>query len=283
MPTFSRLSLLSTLVLTASVAFVGGAVASAALFIDVPADHWAATAIASVRDSGIMKGSGDRFRPNDGVTRAELAVVVDRLLEKIDGRGDEPAFYPPAPAYEPADADDDMALGLADAPVTIVAFSDYECPFCARFHSQSFPSLKKDYIDTGKVRLVFRDFPLPFHSAAFPAAIAVECAHAQGNNYAWKLHDQIFANQSDLGTDTDGTLKEWAHAIAGLDDDRFDTCFDEQEPVDEIDNDLADGEVSGVSGTPAFWLFNADGDAQKIDGAVPYSQFQSAIDALLQP
>ncbi len=229
-----------------------------------------------------MKGSGDRFRPNDGVTRAELAVVVDRLLEKMNGGGDEP-IYPPAPVYPPAGADDDMFLGLKDAPVTIVEFSDYECPFCERFHTSTFPSIKKDYIDTGKVRFVYRDFPLSFHPAAYPAAIAVECAHAQGNNYAWKLHDQIFANQSDLGIDTDDTLKDWAHAIAGLDDAAFDTCYDDQETADEIDDDIAAAEESGINGTPGFWLFNAQGESVQISGAVPYNQFQAAIDTLLQP
>jgi protein-disulfide isomerase len=281
MPTFSRPVLVSALAVTASVAFAGGALASAALFRDVPSDHWAASAIASVQEAGIMKGSDGLFRPNAAVSRAELAVVVDRLLDRMDGGGDAPVYPTPQPAYEPAGADDDMALGKADAPVTIVEFSDYECPFCARFHKDAFPSIKKDYIDAGKVRFVYRDFPLSFHPAAYPAAVAVECAHAQGNAYAWKLHDAIFANQDELATDTDATLKAWAHAVAGLDDAAFDTCFDEQRPADEIDGDIAAGEESGVSGTPAFWLFNAAGDSQKIDGAVPYSQFQAAIDALL--
>ena len=120
--------------------------------------------------------------------------------------------------------------------------------------------------------------PLSFHPFAYSAAVAVECAHAQGNAYAWKLHDAIFANQDALGDDT---LKEWAHAIAGLDETVFDTCYDDYEPADEIDDDIAAAEEAGISGTPGFSLFNADGDSLQIAGAVPYSQFQAAIDALL--
>ncbi len=284
MPTFTRSSIVSTLVVTASIAFAGGALAAGVLFKDVPADHWAAASIASVKDAGLMKGSNGLFRPNDTVTRAELAVVADRLLQKMNGGGDTYEPYVPTPeaAEEPADADDDMVLGDKDAPVTIIEFSDYQCPFCKRFHDETFPLIKENYINKGTVRFVYRDFPLSFHPGAYPAAVAVECAHNQGNAIAWKLHDEIFANQDLLSAgDIDENLKELAHDLAGLNDDTFDRCYDNKEPADEIQNDVDDAAESGVSGTPGFWIVGSYGEAEKISGAVPYDTFMKAIERAL--
>lgn len=282
MPTFSRSSLVATLVATASLAFAGGALAATALFVDVPADHWAASAISSVKEAGLMNGSNGRFRPNDGVTRAELAVVADRLLKKMNGGGE---WYPPVPepADTPADADDDMVLGDNDATITIIEFSDYQCPFCKRFHDQTFPSIKENYIDKGLVRFVYRDFPLSFHPGAYPAAVAVECAHNQGNSIAWKLHNAIFANQNLISSsgDVDENLKELAHDISGLNDDTFDRCYDNDDPADEIQADTDAAVESGINGTPGFWVLGPGGQAEKISGAVPYETFKDAIDRML--
>ncbi len=97
--------------------------------------------------------------------------------------------------------DDDPVLGSANAPVTLIEFSDYECPFCKRHYSETYPQLKKDYIDTGKVKLVFRDLPLSFHDpVATIEAEAANCAREQGGDEAyWKMHDAIFTNTKSNG------------------------------------------------------------------------------------
>lgn len=89
--------------------------------------------------------------------------------------------------------DDDPVLGNANAPITIIEFSDYECPFCKRFYDQTFGQIKKDYIDTGKVKFIYRDYPLSFHPGAEPAAQAANCAGEQGKY--WEMHDKIFQAQ----------------------------------------------------------------------------------------
>ncbi|MFH1682553.1 MAG: thioredoxin domain-containing protein [Candidatus Woesearchaeota archaeon] len=166
--------------------------------------------------------------------------------------------------------DDDAVKGKADAPVTIVEFSDFECPFCGRYIEQTYPQIVKDYIDTGKVKYVFRDFPLGFHAEAKPAAMAAECAHEQGKY--WEYHDLLFANQDSLSADN---YKQWAEDL-GLDTTKFDACVDSEKYSSEVDADLADGQSYGVSGTPAFFI-----NGKLISGAQPYSVFKQAIEAEL--
>ncbi len=89
--------------------------------------------------------------------------------------------------------DDDPVLGKSDAPVTIIEFSDFQCPYCLRWWEETLPQIKQAYIDTGKVRLIYRDFPLAFHPGAEPAALAANCAHEQGKY--WEMHDKIFEEQ----------------------------------------------------------------------------------------
>ena len=164
--------------------------------------------------------------------------------------------------------DDDAVEGSPDAPVTMIEFSDYECPFCGRYFSETYPQIKKDYIDTGKVRLVFRDFPLSFHPTAMPAAQAAECVReVAGNDEAYfKYHDKLFSNQESL---TNENLKKWAKEM-GYD---IGACLDSGKYEDEINADLADGQAAGVSGTPAFFI-----NGQLIEGAQPYTNFKKVID-----
>jgi protein-disulfide isomerase len=165
---------------------------------------------------------------------------------------------------------DDPSIGDADAPVTIVEFSDFECPFCGAFFSDTYAQLKKDYIDTGKVRLVFRDYPLSFHPMAKPAAVAASCANEQGK--FWAYHDTIFQNQSTL---SDANLKVWAGQV-GLDVAAFTACVGSGTREAEIDADIAAGTSFGVSGTPSFFI-----NGKLVVGAQPFSAFKTAIDAEL--
>lgn len=170
--------------------------------------------------------------------------------------------------------DDDPAIGSEDAPVTIVEFSDYQCPFCATFYLETFSRIKSEYVDTGKVKFVYRDFPLNFHQYAQKSAEASECADEQGK--FWEYKDILFKRQaewSSLGVDK---LKDYASELK-LDRERFDYCLDNNIMASEVQNDFADGKKYGVSGTPAFFI-----EGELISGAQPFEVFQQKIDSLLK-
>ena len=168
-------------------------------------------------------------------------------------------------------ADDDPVLGDKNAELTIVEFSDYQCPFCARFREQTLDQLKKEYIDTGKVRFVYRDFPLSsIHPYAQKAAEASECADEQGK--FWEYHDKLFENQQALDV---ASLKNYAAGLK-LDAGKFAECLDSGRYADETAKDLADGSRAGVTGTPAFII-----GSRQLSGAQPFSNFKAAIDAEL--
>lgn len=190
------------------------------------------------------------------------------------------APQPPAPAADPANSDDDAVLGKADAPVTIIEFVDYQCPFCKRFFDQTFSQIKTEYIDTGKVKLVMRDFPLSFHQNAQKASEATECAEDGGK--FWEMHDLLFAKQDEWASSTTANdlFKQYAASL-GLGK-TFDTCLDTGMYVQEVQKDLSDGTTAGINGTPGFWVVGKDGKGQQISGAVPFANFKTVIDAMLQ-
>lgn len=176
-------------------------------------------------------------------------------------------------------ADDDPLLGNANAKVTIIEFSDFQCPFCRRHYTQTLPQLKKEYIETGKVKYVYRDFPLTqIHPAAVPAAEAAECADEQGK--FWELHDKIFDEQNKQGVGTVQfgieDVKKWASEVQGLDVAKLNQCLDSGKYTQEVQKDLADGLQAGVGGTPTFYI-----NGRELVGAQPFSAFKSTIDAEL--
>jgi protein-disulfide isomerase len=166
--------------------------------------------------------------------------------------------------------DDDSIKGQADAPVTIVEFSDYECPFCARFYSQTLQQIDEEYIQTGKVKLVYRDFPLSFHPQAQKAAEAAECAGEQGMYY--EMHDMLFERGVSGGVTS---FKAYAAEI-GLNTADFDNCLDSGAMADEVKKDFADGQAAGIRGTPGFII-----NGEVISGALPFENFKQVIDAKL--
>ena len=163
--------------------------------------------------------------------------------------------------------DDDAIKGKENAPVTMVEFSDYECPFCGRHFEQTYSQIIKEYVDTGKVKLVYRDFPLDFHPNAQKAAEAAECAGEQ-NKY-WEMHDKLFENQQALGINN---LKQYAKEI-GLNTDKFNNCLDSGEMTSEVSKDIQDGQAVGISGTPGFII-----NGQLVSGAQPFSAFKQIIE-----
>jgi protein-disulfide isomerase len=141
--------------------------------------------------------------------------------------------------------DDDPSKGPAKAPVTIVEFSDYQCPYCSRAETTVTEVMKK-YGE--KVRLVFRDYPLSFHQNANVAAQASECAREQGK--FWEMHGAMFANQAKLAAND---LVETAATI-GVEKDKFKACLDSGKYKDEVQKDFDDGQKAGVTGTPTFFI-----------------------------
>src|SRR6266851_1455880 len=160
--------------------------------------------------------------------------------------------------------------GPENAPVTIVEFSDFQCPYCGREYPVV-ERLMKEYV--GKVRLVFRHFPLDFHPFAQKAAEAGACAADQGGDKFWKLHDRMFTDQQKLAVED---LKGYAKEL-GLDSARFDKCLDGGEKRALVEADEKAGQEAGVSGTPAFFV-----NGVFINGAVPYEQFKDAVDRELK-
>ncbi|NNL58853.1 MAG: DsbA family protein [Nitrosopumilus sp.] len=179
--------------------------------------------------------------------------------------------------------DDDPMKGNTDAAITIVEFSDFQCPFCAKFHETTLGQIEKEYISTGKVNFVYRDFPVQStHPNAIPAALASECADDQER--FWDMHDMIFENQrswQDLQiTQSVDMFRQYAMKL-GLDTDEFDSCLESGKHLEEIRNDLNDGRTYGVTGTPGFFVGNEKIGFVKIMGAQPFSSFQQVIDVQL--
>lgn len=176
-------------------------------------------------------------------------------------------------------ADDDAVLGNPNAPVTIIEFSDFQCPFCRKFWKETLPQIKKDYLLTGKARLVYRDFPLTqIHPGATPAAEGAECAKEQDK--FWEMHDAIFEEQEKQGSGTvqftADDVKKWAAKI-GLNASKFNQCLDSGKYKQEIEKDLADGSAAGVTGTPAVFV-----NGRLIVGAQPFAAFKAVIDEELK-
>lgn len=174
--------------------------------------------------------------------------------------------------------DDDAVLGDKNAPVTIVEFSDFECPFCKRYHQGAYQDIITQYVETGKVKIVYRDFPLSFHDPlASQQAIAAECIADQlGDEKYYEYSDLIFANTNSNGN---GMEKDKLYELAaevGAKEAKFAECLDNEEFADEVAADIADGRAYGVSGTPTNFV-----NGQQVIGAQPFSVFQALIEAEL--
>lgn len=186
---------------------------------------------------------------------------------------------PPPPPVTQIKLDDDPVRGNVNAKIAIVEFSDYECPFCGRFHAQALPSLKKDYIDTGKVQYIFRDFPLEFHPNAISASIAANCAGEQG--VYWDMHDSLFINQKRLGK----VLYDELARTLRINSVSFDACLKDAKQAQEVASDFTYGQSVGIEGTPTFFVGRIDGknlvDIIQIVGAQPPAVFIQAIESLL--
>ena len=170
-------------------------------------------------------------------------------------------------------------LGSEEAPVAIVEFSDLQCPYCARYALQTFPEIKRVYIDTGKVHYAAIDFPLPMHAYAFPAAVAARCAGEQGKY--WQYREAIFADQSQLASDPFDALA----SKLGLDVASFKYCRRDVRQDAVVREDLAMARRDGITSTPSFMIGRVvDGElrGETISGAQSFEELAAKIDALLR-
>ncbi|MDC0709100.1 thioredoxin domain-containing protein [Stigmatella sp. ncwal1] len=193
--------------------------------------------------------------------REHAQALFTQLKEKADVQINLPEKRAEVAAIGPSKGPD-------NAPITIVEFSDFQCPFCSKA-IQNVDEVMKSY--EGKVKLVFRHFPLSFHADAPKAAEASACA--QDQNKFWEFHDKLFASQQNLKVDD---LKKYATEL-GLDAARFNECLDSNKKAELVKKDMADGEKVGVTGTPAFFI-----NGVALSGAVPASEFKTIIDAELK-
>jgi len=218
---------------------------------------------------------------SDTITKSDL----EDAISKLGSSTTQQAPSQPTPSQPvKISIDDDPIRGDPNAPITIIEFSDFQCPFCARFHGQTLPLILEEYIEEGKVNLVYRDFPIQsIHPNALPAAVAAECANEQGK--FWEYHDTLFEKQNSwnrLDSNTAiSTFSQYATDV-GLEQQQFDSCLESGKYLEEVQNDLSDGKDYGVTGTPGFFIGNEEIGFVKINGAQPFGSFARIIEEQLE-
>ncbi len=240
-------------------------------------------AFVAVLTTGLALTASGHLRAEDSITREQADTLIKEIRElrqAIDAlRAPRRQAERPPDEKVRVDVAGGPVLGRADAPVTLVEFTDLECPYCRAFHVGTFERLKREYIDTGKVRFITRDFPLDFHPNARPAALAVRCGGEQGK--FWEMRHAVTLNANALSRE----LYDRLAGELGLDGSRFSACISAERYRTEIEHDMEEAAKAGVSGTPTFVLgATTPGTAlegQRIVGAQPYPVFETQIKALL--
>ena len=198
-------------------------------------------------------------------------LAVDRWLGEQTAKNPIVVYFPKPerPVFDIKVNDQDPSWGSSNAKVTIVEYSDFQCPFCSK-GAAVISEIKKAY--KGKVRVVFKNFPLPFHPLAKGAAEAALCAGEQGSDYFWKLHDLMFKDQASL---TQDQLTKIAKKI-GVNVEKFSKCLESNKFLSKIKDDMALGQELGIKSTPTFFV-----NGQLLNGALPFGVFKEIIDAEL--
>ena len=227
-------------------------------------------------DLGALRNEIESLKTGQEAIRQELREIKELLTNRQQ------------PSSPVSDVDftlnvaNDPVKGAVNARVTLIEFSDYQCPFCARHTHTVLPQLEKEYIDTGKVRYVLRDYPMQsIHPQAPKAHEAAHCAGDQ-DKY-WEMHGQLFANQMNLQAEQ---LPMYAQRIRLADLAAFERCLDSGKYTESIKASVTEGTLAGVRGTPSFLLGLTDANGsvkavKLIQGAQSYAVFQKVIDELL--
>lgn len=213
---------------------------------------------------GMVVGAYGAFK----VERANRSWLSDALSEAMEGQADTIASGQQAAQTDPdarveISVDDDPAHGPADAPVVVIEFSDFNCPYCGRFARETLPLLRENYND--RIRLVYRDYPI-LGDSSLQAAIAAECADDQ--DAFWGFHDLLFENQGGFNQEV---FIQFGEALA-LDIEQFTTCQNDPAVRDEVIADYEEASRLRVSGTPTFFI-----NGRRVVGAQPYEVFQGVI------
>jgi protein-disulfide isomerase len=202
-----------------------------------------------------------------------------KLLKDQPGTANQAAQQPQVAATARLSEADWQALlkdsaavrGEENAPVVMVEFTDYQCPFCKRAFEQTYPEIKKQYIDTGKVRYLVHDLPLPIHPNAPAAALAARCAGEQGRY--WPMHDAIFAGQDDWANGkVDELMRQYARGV-GVNAGQFNNCYDGAKYQTVVEADAALAARLGATGTPTFFI-----NGRTLVGAQPIAAFKAVIE-----
>ena len=218
----------------------------------------------------------------DGITSQQAQDIINELkqirqtLEKMQSPQAAPA---PDDKVSYKLSPGGFSMGDAKAPLVMVEYTDFQCPFCQQFHNTAFAQIKANYIDTGKIRFVSRDFPLEFHENARRAATAGRCAAEQGK--FWEMRHVMIVNAAQLKPEN---LASYAGQVK-MDVPKFKTCLDSDKFKAQIDQDIAEGGVAGVQGTPSFVIGKLDHDkleGVRVVGAMPYAQFDAKIQEMLE-
>jgi len=218
----------------------------------------------------------------DGITSEQAQEMLNELkqirqaLEKMQSPQAAPA---PDDKVSYKLSPGGFSMGDVKAPLVMVEYTDFQCPFCQQFHNTAFAQIKANYIDTGKIRFVSRDFPLDFHDNARRAATAGRCAAEQGKY--WEMRHVMIVNAEALKADN---LATYATTVK-MDVPKFKGCLESDKFKAQIDQDIAEGGVAGVQGTPSFVIGRLENDkleGVRMVGAMPYAQFDAKIQEMLE-
>lgn len=250
---------------------------SALIVLALASSASAQTTRKPVRDLAAVTAELEHIKADLEIVKGQLAQVLRLLSQQRPAQGARAA--PTGPVR--ANIADAPTLGRADAPVTIVEFSDYQCPFCQRFFATILPALKKEYIETGKARYVFRDYPIDqLHPHARKAAEAAHCAGEQEK--FWEMHDVLFQNAKALAPPQ---LADHGRTL-GLDAVKFEECLSSGRHAARVERGIADAAAASVQGTPGFVIGLTKGDfveGTPVRGAQPIDTFRQIIDRALTP
>jgi protein-disulfide isomerase len=244
------------------------------MILALASSTWAQAPQDTPRDLTAIKADLEQIKTDLAAVKSQLGQLM-RLLSQRPAEGRIATNGPVRTSV--ADA---PTLGRADAPVTLVEFSDYQCPFCQRFFATTLSAIKKQYVDTGKVRYVFRDFPLDqMHPQARKAAEAAHCAGELGKY--WEMHDVLFQNQKALAPPQ---LAEHARTV-GVDGAKFEECLSSGRHGARVERGLREGSTLGIQGTPSFVVGKTKAgdvvEGMPIRGAQPLEMFRRIIDQKL--
>jgi protein-disulfide isomerase len=214
--------------------------------------------------------------------------AMQKEIQQLRQQQQQAQVKPPSPVENPVnvffDISGDPVKGDNNARLTLIEFSEFQCPFCVRHVNQTLPDLERDYIKTGKIKYVFKSFPLEtMHPLALKAAEAGDCAGEQGK--FWEMHDRLFAHQDQLTPDK---LPSHAKEI-GLDMPKFQACLSSGKYAAEVQKSIAEGKKAGVTATPTFFIAVGQPNDPKVKalkgivGAKKYEVFKAALDSFLTP